>query len=61
MSNYPPGVTGNEFEIAGPDWEDDMLVRCCDCGWAGMATVWAYRGETYWECPECGEEHASGE
>lgn len=53
-------MTGNEFEIAGPDWEDDMLVRCCDCGWAGMATVWAYRGETYWECPECGEEHASG-
>jgi hypothetical protein len=38
VSNYPLGVTGNEFEIAGPDWEDDMLVRCCDCGWAGMAT-----------------------
>ena len=25
MSNYPPGVTGNEYEIAGPDkeWEDE--------------------------------------
>ena len=25
MSNYPPGVSGNEYEIAGPDneWEDD--------------------------------------
>ena len=24
MSNYPPGVTGLEFEIAGPDWDGDM-------------------------------------
>ena len=25
MSNYPPGVNGNEYEIAGPDdeWEDE--------------------------------------
>jgi hypothetical protein len=25
MSNYPPGVTGNEYEIAGPDreWEEE--------------------------------------
>lgn len=26
MSNYPPGVSGNEFAIAGPDkeWEEEM-------------------------------------
>lgn len=26
MSNYPPGVSGNEFEIAGPDheWEEEF-------------------------------------
>jgi hypothetical protein len=26
MSNYPPGVTGNEFEISGPDreWEEEF-------------------------------------
>lgn len=26
MSNYPPGVTGNEYEIAGPDneWEEEF-------------------------------------
>tara|TARA_B100001964_G_scaffold210472_1_gene244943 strand:- start:222 stop:497 length:276 start_codon:yes stop_codon:yes gene_type:complete len=30
-SNYPPGVTGNEYEIAGPDltWEDQHY--CDDC------------------------------
>jgi len=28
MSNYPPGVTGNEYEIAGPDaeWYDDSWI-----------------------------------
>lgn len=26
MSNYPPGVSGNEYEIAGPDheWEEEF-------------------------------------
>ena len=31
-SNYPPGVTGNEYEIAGPDlmWEDEHFCEACD-------------------------------
>ena len=29
MSNYPPGVTGNEIEIAGPSWEG-TIERSCD-------------------------------
>lgn len=29
MSSYPPGVTGNEFEIAGPDYEQEE-ERTCD-------------------------------
>jgi hypothetical protein len=29
LSNYPPGVTGNEYEIAGPDWEE-TVYRSCD-------------------------------
>ena len=28
MSNYPPGVTGRELQIAGPDWEDEIEVTC---------------------------------
>lgn len=28
FSNYPPGVTGNEFEIAGPDYEETEEVEC---------------------------------
>lgn len=28
MSNYPPGVTGNEYEIAGPDSEFEEEFEC---------------------------------
>ena len=28
MSNYPPGVTGRELEIAGPDWEGELEREC---------------------------------
>lgn len=28
LSNYPPGVTGHELEIAGPDWEGEIEVTC---------------------------------
>ena len=31
-SNYPPGVTGNELEIAGPDYEEELDERCTSCG-----------------------------
>lgn len=28
LSNYPPGVTGRELEIAGPDWEGEIEATC---------------------------------
>lgn len=28
LSNYPDGVSGNEFEIAGPDYEETEHVEC---------------------------------
>lgn len=28
LSNYPPGVTGRELEIAGPDWEGEIRAVC---------------------------------
>jgi hypothetical protein len=32
-SNYPPGVTGNEYEISGPDCEWEEQRECPLCGW----------------------------
>lgn len=28
MSNYPPGVTGSEYAIAGPSWEGEIERSC---------------------------------
>ena len=30
-SQYPPGVTGNEYEIAGPDSEKELDELCSIC------------------------------
>lgn len=53
-SNYPPGVTGGEYEIAGADdeWEEER-----DCEACGKRTTWyraRYRHETWGTCTECG-------
>lgn len=62
MSNYPPGVTGNEPQIAGYD-EDEIEVddwTCDQCDHhADMITGYQIRAsrETYIrlvDCPACG-------
>lgn len=66
-SNYPPGVTGNELEIAGPDSEKEATqeVVCYgdDCALCGdeqevEGMEWTYGGTIYfdWKCPSCGKE-----
>lgn len=68
MSNYPPGVTGLELQIAGPDaeWDEDMDVECAndecemfDETQTVNVEAWSYRGSaTYnWDCPKCGHSH----
>ncbi len=34
-SNYPTGVTGNEYEIAGPDYEKESDELCPTILWYG--------------------------
>lgn len=45
LSNYPPGVTGNEYQIAGPDWEQEDHRYCPECGYEVDGTTEGYRGE----------------
>ena len=56
LSNYPPGVTGAEYDIAGPDSEEEVIETCPadDCGYSGYVTVVHYREQWWWDCPECG-------
>lgn len=64
--NYPDGVTGNEYEIAGPDYEseEDREVECRnrdECDFIDTLTVLVYGFEgkrwTRWTCPECATEN----
>ena len=50
-SNYPPGVTGNEYAIAGPDYERESTIICDNCG--HQMTELGYRGERWLSC-DCG-------
>ena len=64
--NYPDGVTGNEYAIAGPDYEqeEDREVECAnrdECDFIDTLTVLVYGFEgkrwTRWTCPECATEN----
>ena len=35
MSNYPPGVTGNEYAIGGAEAEWSEEETCPHCDWTG--------------------------
>lgn len=35
LSNYPPGVTGNEYAIGGAQREWTEVRECPHCGWEG--------------------------
>jgi hypothetical protein len=52
LSNYPPGVTGNEYEIAGADFEEDLGPDevCPQCGVAGSLTQEGYRHQVRVYC-----------
>ena len=54
MSNYPPGVTGHELEIAGPDREMVLERECDYCEFTGDMDCYEYRGVITCTCPECG-------
>ena len=49
--NYPPGVTGNEFAIAGPAFEEESNVKCSECG--GITMAYGYRHERWLVCQDC--------
>jgi len=66
-SNYPPGVTGREYEIQGADreWEAPSKGVCPHCDWDDQEydVAWEeYQGNTHWFCPGCGAKvNADGE
>ena len=67
VSNYPPGVTGGEFAIAGPDFEVESETPCpfllqwdedgepIECGESTMEQ--GYRGERWLTCDADAKHH----
>ena len=51
-SNYPPGVNGSEYPIAGPDWmrEAGTCPRCAE----NELIQLSYRGSPWFDCSNCG-------
>lgn len=60
MDNYPPGVDGSEYMIAGPDREFTDIRPCLSCGRVEEVDVTGYGWEEWWTCPreECRAENA---
>ena len=56
MSNYPAGVTGNEYEISGPEYSDSAIRYCDHCEDDREGTLEGHRDRGSWFiCDECGE------
>lgn len=53
LSNYPPGVTGREFEIAGADREESEQVECPECGNDAIEDVSYFGEQRWWTCSAC--------
>lgn len=54
MANgYPPGVTGNEYAIAGPDHEEEDYSFCEPCGQDQEGMTYTFRGERWFRCGTC--------
>ena len=52
-SNYPPGVTGNEYEIAGADYQKEVEGECPACFRSDVLVEEGYRGRRWQFCSEC--------
>jgi glutaredoxin len=56
-SNLPPGVSGNEYEIAGPDHEREEERTCSTCGVTATTTVYSYDFRRWFSCDSCDAEN----
>jgi hypothetical protein len=50
MSNYPPGVSGREYAIAGSDREWEEKAICEKCNQDQVAMMESYRNLVWWTC-----------
>ena len=49
-NNFPPGVTGNEYAIAGPDYEKESDVPCSQCDNVPSMVEQGFQGNRWLVC-----------
>jgi|TARA_B110001454_G_scaffold57108_1_gene55830 hypothetical protein len=54
--NYPDGVTGNEYAIAGPDSEWEEELYCEKCQKDTLFGCESFRGQRSGICDKCGSD-----
>ena len=54
-SNLPPGCSGNEFEIAGPDTEVEDRQYCTFCASPQDGFTMTYSYQRWFVCETCDE------
>lgn len=55
LSNYPPGVTGLEYEISGPTFEAETVEWCSACEAETDGLEQAHPDKGHWfVCNTCG-------
>lgn len=59
QSNFPPGIRGDEPQIAGPDREYEAWRFCEACDNDTTHIIWRYGLTEALECRECGHESES--
>ena len=55
-SNYPPGVTGQEYEIAGPDTETESREYCQWCASPQDGYTMTYSYQRWFSCLTCDQQ-----
>lgn len=51
--SYPPGVTGREYAIAGPDYEKEVSGECPKCKDTDCLIEQGYRWDRWLICNNC--------
>ena len=54
--NYPPGVTGNEYEITWADYAKEVKGACPNCGAPDTLIEEGYKDVCWQTCRACGFE-----
>lgn len=53
LPSFPPGVTGSELDIAGPDTEVEGAGRCEHCRGTRPGVLYAFGLSAWFQCDVC--------